>query len=112
VPAVVSLAYPLYENRNLLRRLAIPIVFGTFIGAIVGVATGVLLAKSLGFEETIIYSLTPKSVTTPVAMDISQTLSGISSLAAVFVMIAGISGAMISTLAFKLLHLKNPVSRG
>src|SRR5699024_9410815 len=61
---------------------------------------------------TIIYSLTPKSVTTPVAMDISQTLSGISSLAAVFVMIAGISGAMISTLAFKLLHLKNPISRG
>lgn len=111
-PAVVSLAYPLYMNRGILRELAIPIVCGTFIGAVVGVTSGVFLVDMLGFEETIIYSVTPKSVTTPVAMDISSSLSGISSLAAVFVMIAGISGAMCSTLAFKVLHLDHVVGRG
>src|SRR5699024_2001731 len=51
----------------------------------------------------------PKSVTTPVAMDISETLSGISSLAAVFVMIAGIFGAMFSTFFFKMFHIDGPV---
>lgn len=111
-PAVVSLAYPLYQNKYILKRLAIPIVCGTFIGAIIGVTTGVFMAKSFGFEETIIFSLTPKSVTTPVAMDISQTLTGLSSLAAVFVMIAGIFGAMISTVAFKVFQLKHTVGRG
>src|SRR5699024_1448156 len=110
-PAVVSLAYPLYQNKYILKRLAIPIVCGTFIGAIIGVTTGVFMAKSFGFEETIIFSLTPKSVTTPVAMDISQTLTGLSSLAAVFVMIAGIFGAMISTVAFKVFQLKHTVER-
>lgn len=111
-PAVVALAYPLYQNRSILKRLAIPLVFGTLIGSIVGVVTGVYLTKVVGFDEAIIYSLTPKSVTTPVAMDISDTLGGIDSLAAVFVMIAGISGAMISTYVFNVFRLKHPVGRG
>lgn len=111
-PAVVSLAYPLYQNRSILKQLKKPIIYGTFIGAIIGIMTGVFMAKIIGFEPTVIYSLTPKSVTTPVAMDISRSLSGISSLAAVFVMIAGIFGAMVSTFAFKICHLKHPIGRG
>ncbi|HLR53275.1 MAG TPA: LrgB family protein [Pseudogracilibacillus sp.] len=111
-PAVVSLAYPLYQNREILKDLAFPIFCGTFTGAIVGITTGVFLADLLGYEEVIVYSLTPKSVTTPVAMDISETLSGISSLAAVFVMIAGIFGAMFSTFFFKMFHIDGPVGEG
>lgn len=111
-PAVVALAFPLYQNRDILKRLAVPIIVGTFIGSIIGIVTGVLLVKVAGFEESIIFSLTPKSVTTPVAMDISNSLGGIASLAAVFVMIAGISGAMISKHVFKLFKISNPVGRG
>lgn len=111
-PAVVSLAYPLYVNRGILKELTLPIVCGTFVGAVVGVTSGVFLADVFGFDETIVYSITPKSVTTPVAMDISSSLTGISSLAAVFVMIAGIFGAMCSTFAFKVLHLDHVAGRG
>lgn len=111
-PAVVALALPLYQNRHILKRLAIPIVFGTFTGAVVGIATGVLLANFAGFPAEIIYSVTPKSVTTPVAMDISASLTGIPSLAAVFVMIAGISGAMLSTAMFQLFQIKSNVGIG
>ena len=111
-PAVVALALPLYQNRHILKRLAIPIVFGTFTGAVVGVTTGVLLADAAGFPAEIIYSITPKSVTTPVAMDISASLTGISSLAAVFVMIAGISGAMCSKMMFRLFQVKSNVGIG
>lgn len=88
-PAVVALAYPLYQNREVLKRLLLPILLGTFTGALTGISTGVLMAKGLGFSEEVLYSITPKSVTTPVAMDISVSLTGIESLAAVFVMIAG-----------------------
>lgn len=111
-PAVVSLAYPLYQNKDILKDLAFPIFCGTFIGAIVGIVTGVFLANILGYEEVIVYSLTPKSVTTPVAMEISETLSGISSLAAVFVMIAGIFGAMFSTFFFKMFHIDGAIGEG
>lgn len=111
-PAVVSLAYPLFQNRAILKELAFPIFCGTFIGAIVGITTGVFFADLLGYEEVIVYSLTPKSVTTPVAMEISETLSGISSLAAVFVMIAGIFGAMFSTYFFKLFRINESIGQG
>lgn len=111
-PAVVALAYPLYQNRDTLKKIAVPMVIGTLIGAIIGVLTGVGLAILIGYDEVIIHSIAPKSVTTPVAMDISTSLDGIAPLAAVFVMVAGISGAMLSSYIFNLFKMKNPISRG
>lgn len=93
-PAVVALAYPLYQQRDILKRLFVPVVFGSLTGSIVGVSTGVLLTKWFGFPKELIYSITPKSVTTPIAMDITAELDGYVALAAVFVTIAGVSGAM------------------
>lgn len=111
-PAVVALAIPLYQHRATLVKLAYPLIVGSFVGAIVGIVTGVYMTKWVGFDEEIIYSITPKSVTTPVAMDISDSLGGISSLAALFVMIAGISGAMLCMYIYDIFRLKHPVSRG
>ena len=111
-PAVVALAIPLYQHRDTLVKLAYPLLIGSFVGAIIGIFTGVLMTKWVGFDEDIIYSITPKSVTTPVAMDISQSLGGIGTLAALFVMIAGISGAMLCTYIYDIFKLKHPVSRG
>src|SRR5699024_5188037 len=73
-PAVVALAYPLYQQRDMLRKLVAPILAGTFVGGVVGVSTGIVLAKMVGFEEILILSLTPKSVTTPVAMAVTETI--------------------------------------
>lgn len=111
-PAVVSLAYPLYQHRALLKRLALSILFGSFIGAIIGIVTGFYLAKWANFEEQLIYSLVPKSVTTPVAMDISESLGGIAPLAAVLVIIAGLTGALLGPILFRVLSFKSEVGRG
>ena len=111
-PAVVALALPLYQHRDTLVKLAIPLIVGSFIGAVVGVLTGVYMTKWVGFDDEILYSILPKSVTTPVAMDISQSLGGIGSLAALFVMIAGISGAMLSTYMYNIFRLTHPAGRG
>lgn len=111
-PAVVALAYPLYQNRSTLKKLAAPLILGSFVGSIIGITSGVYLVQLIGYEDTVVYSITPKSVTTPVAMDISVILGGIDSLAAVFVMIAGIFGAMISTYVFRLFRFTDSVVRG
>ncbi|WP_449354883.1 LrgB family protein [Virgibacillus natechei] len=111
-PAVVALAYPLYQHRATLKKLMFPVLTGTVVGAVVGISSGVLLAKWVGFEEFLIYSLTPKSVTTPVAMEVSATLGGEAPLAAVFVMIAGIGGVMLSSLIFKYGRLDHYIGRG
>ncbi|MCG3417767.1 LrgB family protein [Oceanobacillus sp. M65] len=111
-PAVVALAYPLYNQRNTLKKLLVPLIVGTTMGALVGISSGVLMARWAGFEETIIYALTPKSVTTPVAMAVTETLGGIIPLAAVFVMFAGIGGVMIHNLVFRLFRLDHYLGRG
>lgn len=111
-PAVVALAYPLYQQRERLKRLLFPLVIGTFIGSIVGIASGLLLTKWLGFSEDIIYAVAPKSVTTPVAMEITEGLGGIVSLAAVFVMVAGIGGAMMSKYIYRFFGLDTHIGRG
>lgn len=111
-PAVVALAYPLYENRHILKELALPLLTGTFIGACIGIMTGVLFATFITEDEQLLYAIVAKSVTTPVAMDITITLGGVDTLAAVFVMIAGMSGTMLSTYVYRLFHLKTTIGRG
>lgn len=111
-PAVVALAYPLYMNRETLKKLAIPILAGTIFGSFGGVITGILLAKLVGLSDFLTYSLLPKSVTTAVAMDIADSTGGDTSLAAVFVMVAGIGGVSISSLVFKVFRVENSLAKG
>ncbi|WP_249869501.1 LrgB family protein [Oceanobacillus saliphilus] len=111
-PAVVALAYPLYMQRNLLKQLIVPILCGTITGSTIGVASGILLAGWSGVDDYIIYSLVPKSVTTPVSMIIADSLGGVMSLAAVFVVIAGIGGVIMSPLVFKLFKVDHVIGRG
>ncbi len=111
-PAVVALAYPLYKERQLLKKLVMPILIGTSFGAVVGITTGVILAKWAGFEHEILYTISSKSVTTPVSMAITDSLGGITPLAAVFVMIAGISGAVLSSYIFKYTKIHHYLGRG
>lgn len=111
-PAVVALAYPLYQHRKVVKALFIPIVGGTLIGSIIGLGTGIYFAKVVGVDDLLMSSLAPKSVTTPVAMDVAEGLGGNGSIAAVFVMIAGIGGVMLSPYIFRLFRIKGSIGRG
>ncbi|WP_374562055.1 LrgB family protein [Sinobaca sp. H24] len=91
-PAVVSLAYPLYSQRKLLRRYFIPILCSSAVGAAAGTASGWGLSILVTNEQELLASVLPKSVTAPIAMSVAESLDGIAALAAVFVMIAGIGG--------------------
>ncbi|ADU30535.1 LrgB family protein [Evansella cellulosilytica] len=111
-PAVVSLAFPLYKQRDILKKYFIPIVTSIFVSAIVGLTSGIYLAKWLQVEEELIYALIPKSVTTPVAMEITQSLGGAAPLAAVFVMVAGIGGAVFSPFIYKAFRIEHYLGKG
>lgn len=111
-PAVVALAYPLYQQRDIMKKLIVPITVGTSIGAVVGVATGILLSKLIGIDEMLIHSLTPKSVTMPVAIAVAETIEGVPSLTGIFVMIAGFGGVLFSPIIFKLFQVHSPIGKG
>ncbi|MCF6138332.1 LrgB family protein [Pseudalkalibacillus berkeleyi] len=111
-PAVVALAYPLYIYRGLIVRYMMPLLVGTFTGVSIGVLSGLILAKWVGAPENVIYSLLPKSVTTPVAMEIAKMTGGMPSIAVVFVMVAGMGGVIMAPYLFKWFNIESEMGRG
>src|SRR5699024_8898857 len=79
-----------------------PLLLGTTAGAFVGVISGLALTYWAGFSEEILYAISAKSVTTPVAVVITETLGGISSLSAIMVVIAGICGVIVPQFIFQM----------
>ncbi|MYL35248.1 LrgB family protein [Pontibacillus yanchengensis] len=111
-PAVVALAYPLYKQRAILKSFMIPIVSSVTVGAVIGISSGITLLKWAEFEPSIIYSIVPKNATTPVAMPVAKSLGGIPSLAAVFVIFAGIVGAVMGPSLFKWTRITHFLGKG
>lgn len=111
-PSVVALAYPLYKQRRFLLEYLLPIGGGVLVGASSGMASVALLAKIFGISHSLTISLIPKSLTTPVAIEVAKGLNGNASLAVVGVMFAGIFGVIVAPTIFKLLRVHSPLGRG
>lgn len=111
-PSVVSLGLLLYDNRDIVLKNCAGILTSVLVGSVVGVASVWVLCRVFGLDEVFLLSLEPKSVTTPIAMDISESLGGNASLTAVSVVLCGFIGAVLGPLVVRLLKIKSPVSRG
>ncbi len=111
-PATVALAVPLYEQVPKLRRAWFALAVGLLVGVVVAMVSALAIAWLLGASPATIASLAPKSVTTPVAMGISEKIGGIPSLTAVAVVLTGIVGAAIGRFVFDALGVRNHAVRG
>lgn len=111
-PAVVALGVPLYQQLEKIKKQAVPILISQLVGCITGVLSVVLIAKLMGASKEIIFSLAPKSVTTPIAIEISKTIGGIPSLTASVVIVVGIFGAIFGYTILKWTKVNNPISQG
>jgi predicted murein hydrolase (TIGR00659 family) len=111
-PATVILAVPLYKQISLLKKHAVPILIGIFIGSTVGIISIVLLSHALGLNEILIKSLVPKSVTTPIGMEISKQMQGIVPVTVAAIVISGIIGAIAGHPICKLLRIKSKIAIG
>lgn len=111
-PAIVSLAIPLYKQRDVLRTNLFPVLGGVFIGSVVGMVSGVVFAKLLHFPKELVLSILPKSITTPIAMEITAGLGGNPTLTVVFVITAGLTGIMFGHLLLSYGRIHTPLGRG
>ncbi|MDV7137237.1 LrgB family protein [Maribacter sp. TH_r10] len=110
-PSIVALGVPLYLQINKIKKQVIPIVISQLVGAVVGIISGVFIAKWLGASDAVIISIAPKSVTTPLAIDISTSIGGIPSLTASMVVMVGIFGSVAGFKILQLFKVKNPMSK-
>lgn len=111
-PAIVALGVPLYQNLGQIRRQFLPIFFSQLVGCVIGVVSVVVIAQAMGASRETIISLVPKSVTTPIAMEVCQSLGGIPSLTAAIVVSVGLFGAVFGFKVLEVWHVKNPYSQG
>lgn len=111
-PAVVALAWPLWQRRDELRRRAGAVLVAALAGGAAAAASAVAIGWALGLPADVLRSLAPKSVTAPVAMGIAEQLGGIPALSAVFAVITGLVGAISAKYLFDALGVRAPQVRG
>ncbi|ADL52618.1 LrgB family protein [Clostridium cellulovorans] len=111
-PATVALALPLYRKLDVLKKNIVPIIIGIVVGSLTSVISVLLLTYLVGTDTAIIASLVPKSVTTPIAMEISKELGGVSGITVVVVVITGVIGAVIAPTVLKLAKIDDELAQG
>lgn len=111
-PATVALAVPLYERIARLRHMLGPVTVGLALGGITAILSAVAIGRALGASRPTLLSLAPKSVTTAIAMGVSEKIGGIPSLTAVLVILTGIIGAISADALFRLLRIHDDSIRG
>jgi len=111
-PAIVALAWPLWQRRAELRSRGAALLVAAFIGGAAAALSAIVLARLAGLPESVVMSLAPKSVTAPVAMGIADRVGGIPALAAVFAVLTGVIGALSGKSLFDRLGLSDWRIRG
>ncbi len=111
-PATVALAVPLWRNRIAVRRNLWPMVAALLAGSLTAIGSAVGIGWLLGSPPEILGSLAAKSTTAPIAMALTEAVGGIPALAAVLVVLTGITGAIIVTPLMNLMRIRDYAARG
>ncbi|KIO66328.1 hypothetical protein B4065_2360 [Caldibacillus thermoamylovorans] len=111
-PTVVALAFPLYKYKELLLKYFQPVLVSIFLAVTLNLITVYIILNLLGCTKEMIFTALPKSITTAVAVQIAGQIGGIPSLTAVFVMIAGFTGAIIGPYLLKIFKIDHTIARG
>lgn len=111
-PATVAMAVPLYLHMATLKKMLVPVLVGIGGGVVIATSSAWFIGKALGASTVTLLSLSPKSVTTPIAMGIAEKIGGLPSLAAAIVIVTGIVGAVCGPTLFKLMGITDPSVKG
>ena len=111
-PATVALAVPLYRNFKLLVENIWPILLGILGGIIVNFISLYFLVKYTDLDEQLFYSLVPKSVTTPIGIELSSQIGGMPQITIAAIIISGLTGVIAGPIIFKVFRINDKVARG
>jgi putative effector of murein hydrolase len=111
-PAVVVMAWPLWQRRLELRRRGLYLVLAAVAGGAASALSAVAIGAAFGLDGAVLRSLAPKSVTAPVAMGIAERIGGVPALAAVFVLMTGVFGALMGKYVLDALRIRDWSVRG
>lgn len=111
-PATVALAVPLYQEFHTLKAHARGVVLGVFLGSLIGMGVSGGVVWLAGGDPTLVATMVPKSVTTPIALGLIAHLGGIPALGAVFTVATGIFGSVFGLGLLRLAGVRSEIARG
>ena len=111
-PATICLAIPMYEQFRVLKKSLKAILAGVCAGTLscmlLITATGLLLR----FEQSILISMLPKSVTTAIGVSLSELFGGMAGVTTAAIIVTGIGGNMMGVMLCKLFGITDEVALG
>ncbi|MDN5309715.1 MAG: hypothetical protein PWP14_1109 [Methanolobus sp.] len=111
-PATVILAVPLYRKISLLKENAVPILAGIGLGSAAGIASIILMCRLFNLDELVSVSMIPKSVTTPIGIEISGQLGGMPSITVAAIVFTGVTGVLLGPMVCRLFGIEDKVAIG
>jgi putative effector of murein hydrolase len=111
-PATVALAVPMYRRSKFLAPILPRLAIVVLAGAIVGMATAGLTAWILGAPLAVVMSTVPKSVTTPIALEVCRELKGIPQITVALVVLTGVLGASFGRPLLRLAGVRSDAAIG
>lgn len=111
-PATTCMAVSIYSKRELLKKHLVPVLAGCVAGVLASFVSIVAMSRLFGLDKTMMMSLIPKSVTTPIATAISGAQGGIVSITVAAVIVTGTMGNLTAPMLVKLFRIKDPMAAG
>ncbi len=111
-PITVVLAVPLYQHHDKLKKHALAVLLGIILGALTALVSVYLLSMAASLDMTLIKSLLPRSVTTPIGIASSEMIGGLVGLTIVSIVITGTFGAIIADSVYKRFKITDPIAKG
>jgi putative effector of murein hydrolase len=111
-PATVALAVPIYKSRLVLAANALPALAGIVAGVSSTLLVALVLGAGLMLEPAVLLSMSVKSVTAPVALELARIINGNLTLAATFVIATGMIGTMLGPWLMDRSGIRHPLARG
>ncbi|MGN0159710.1 MAG: LrgB family protein [Brotaphodocola sp.] len=111
-PSTVCLAIPLYKQLELLKKNMAAVITAILSGVLASAGSIIVLSLAFRLNHEQYVSLLPKSITTAIAMGVTEEAGGIVTITVVCVIITGILGNIIAETVFKIAGIQNSIARG
>ena len=111
-PATVSLAIPLYQQLELLKKNITAILFAISAGVFTSLLSVLAMSVLFDLKHEEYVTLLPKSITSAIGMGLSEELGGYATITMAVIIVTGIFGNIIAELVCRLFRIKHPISKG
>lgn len=111
-PATVCLAVPLYEQFELLKKNVKAVLAGIVSGVLTSVTCVLIMALIFHLDHNQYVTLLPKSITTAIAIGVTEELGGYVTITVAVIVLTGVIGYMMADFILKVFHIEEPIAKG